>query len=418
MQLLRDKTTHAFAYQRHHQGGKQMSALMVLSNFFRLAGGGLLLLSATLLFYSPALAAVDLGIGDAPGLGQPGIQSMTHPPARPAILVAWRNTRQVLEVEVLVTNRGTDPGKGRIEVEVLDREHNVLAKQPLESQPFIIKVPPADTGGLPGLTVQVPGTYNLNKLLDQLDRAQDAYCLRVRIETLETIDENRIDNTGIKCYNVATKLSSRDSAHHRYYLRNSGSTTVEGTLVVQRPALPAGWTLQAEPAPGTKIKLNPGQYIIGMLLVRSEEKVSDGDYLDIRPLLVDPFNNVVDGTEFYVAADTIPPKITRAFIAPGNDPNTVYLVVRAVDSISGVAEASGASVEWSTDTGFTQNRRTLTYQDGNFLAPTGFDTDLGPFAPETKVRLTFVVRDVVGNSTRTKEVEFAIPLTRVVEVVF
>lgn len=395
-----------------------MSALVVVPHFLKLVGGSLLLLSSILLFSSPSLASVDLGIGDAPGLGQPGIQSMIHPPVRPAILVAWRNTRLVLEVEVLVTNRGTDPGKGRIEVEVLDREHNVLAKQPQESKPFIVNVPPADKGGLPGLTVQVPGTYNLNKLLDQLDRAQDPYCLRVRIETLETKDDNHIDNTGIKCYNVAAKLLSGDSAHHRYYLRNSGTTTIEGTLVVQRPTLPAGWTLQAEPAPGTKIKLNPGQFIIGMLLVRSQEKVADGDYLDIRPLLVDSSNNVVDGSEFYVAADTIAPKITRAFIAPGNSSNTVYLVVRAVDSISGIAEASGASVEWSTDAGFTQNRRTLTYQDGNFLAPTGFDTDLGPFAPETKVRLTFVVRDVVGNSTRTKEVQFEIPLTQVIEVAF
>lgn len=399
-----------------------MTALVV-SKCFGLGRGGLLpLLYAALLISIPAVVFpqnldVDLGIGDAPGLGQPGIMSMEDPSVRPGILVAWRNTRKVLEVEVLVTNRGSDPGKGRIEVEVLDGEHNVLAKQPPKSQPFVINVPPATGGGLPGLTVQVPGTYDLNKILDQLDRAQDVYCLRVRIETLETTDNNLTDNTGIKCYNTSAKLLSGDSAHHRYYLRNSGTETVEGTLLIQRPELPAGWTLQAEPAPGTKIKLKPGQFTIGMLLVRSKAKVADGDYLDIRPLLVDRFNNVVDGSEFYVAADPIPPKITRAFIAPGNSPNTVYLVARAVDSISGIAEASGASVEWSTDAGFTQNRRTLTYQDGNFLAPTGFDTDLGPFALGTQVRLTFVVRDVVGNSIRTKEVRFEIPLTHVIEVI-
>lgn len=361
---------------------------------------------------------VDLGIGDAPGLGQPGIMAMSDPSSRPAILVAWRNTQQVLEVEVLIVNRGTLAGKGRVEVEVLDGEHNVLAKQPLESQPFVINIPPASAGGVPGLTVQVPGTYNLNKMLDELDRAQDVYCLRVRIETLEVADRDPTNNTGIKCYNSSSNLVSGDSAHHRFYLRNSGESAIEGTLLVQRPELPEGWSLQVEPRPGSKIRLKPGQFVIGMLLVRSEAEVREGDYLDIRPMLVDAANQVVDGSEFYVAADTTPPEITRAFVAPGNDPNTVYVVARAVDSISGVAEASGTSVEWSTDAGFTMNRRTLTYQDGNFLAPTGFDTDLGPFAPGTEVRLTFVVRDVVGNASRTKEITFHIPLTEVMEVTF
>ena len=402
-----------------------MSALLMVLRYVKLRYLEPLVLFLSSLLICTALAAsaaddlnVDLGIGDAPGLGQPGIMSMSNPSERPGILVAWRNTQQVLEVEVLVINRGTDIGKGRLEVEVLDGEHKMLARQPPDSQPFVVSVPPADGGGLPGLTVQVPGTYNLNRMLDKLDRAQDPYCLRVRIETLETRDQDLTNNTGIKCYNASAKLLSGDSAHHRFYLRNTGTTTVEGTLVVQRPELPPDWTLQVEPAPGTKIKLAPDQFIIGMLLIRSKGAVAEGDYLDIRPLLVDRSSNVIDGSEFYVAADPIPPEITRAFVAPGTSPNTVYLVTRAVDSISGIAEASGASVEWSTDAGFTQNRRTLTYQDGNFLAPTGFDTDLGPFAPETQVRLTFVVSDVVGNATRTKEVEFTVPLMEVIEVVF
>jgi hypothetical protein len=342
---------------------------------------------------------------------------MSRPAERPAILVAWRNTQQVLEVEVLITNQGYKSGKGRVHVEVLDGQHNVLAKQPVESQPFVIGVPPASGGGVPGITVQIPGTYNLNKMLDQLDRAQDPYCLRVTIETLEVKDDDVSNNVGVKCYNASAKLVSGDSAHHRFYLRNTGTEPVEGTLVIKRPELPEDWTLQVEPAPGTKIKLDPGKFIIGMLLVRSKGTVVEGHYLDIRPVLLDRARNVIDGSEFYVAADSTPPQITRAFVGPGSEPNTVYLVARSVDSISGVAEASGASVEWSTDAGFTQNRRTLTYQDGNFLAPTGFDTDLGPFAPNTEVRLTFVVRDVVGNATRTKEVTFKTPVTDVIEVV-
>src|SRR5438309_2239566 len=102
-----------------------MSGLRCMSNLLELVRGYLLALSVVALCSSPALAGVDLGIGEAPGLGQPGIQSMMRPVARPGILVAWRNTRQVLEVEVLVTNHGSEAGKGRIEVEVLDGQHNV-----------------------------------------------------------------------------------------------------------------------------------------------------------------------------------------------------------------------------------------------------------------------------------------------------
>jgi len=400
-----------------------MRARQPLSKCFVRLVGSLLAFPIALLYSGASFSSgrnidVDLGVGDAPGLGQPGIMAMTRPAERPAILVAWRNTQLTLEVEVLVINQGTKPGKGRLRVEVLDGQHNVLAKQPSETQPFVVSIPPASGGGVPGITIQIPGTYNLNKMLDQLDRAQDPYCLRVTVETLEVVDADRSNNTGIKCYNTSAKLVSGDSAHHRFYLRNAGTEPVEGTLVVKRPELPEGWTLQVEPSPGTKIKLDPGKFIIGMLLVRSEGKVVEGDSLDIRPLLLDRSRNVIDGSEFYVAADSTPPQITRAFVAPGKDPNTVYLVARSVDSVSGVAEASGASVEWSTDAGFTQNRRTLTYQDGNFLAPTGFDTDLGPFAPNTEVRLTFVVRDVVGNAAHTKEVTFRIPLTDVIEVKF
>lgn len=396
---------------------RQTEFTFVQGLFFILSASLLVLLPTGAQSSSSKRVEVDLGIGDAPGLGQPGIMSMSRPAERPAILVAWRNTQQVLEVEVLITNQGSKSGKGRVHVEVLDGQHNVLAKQPVESQPFVISVPPASGGGMPGITVQIPGTYNLNKMLDQLDRAQDAYCLRVTIETLEVKDDDGSNNVGVKCYNSSAKLVSGDSVHHRFYLRNTGTEPVEGTLVIKRPELPEDWTLQVEPAPGTKIKLDPGKFIIGMLLVRSKGAVVEGHYLDIRPVLLDRARNVIDGSEFYVAADSTPPQITRAFVGPGSEPNTVYLVARSVDSISGVAEASGASVEWSTDAGFTQNRRTLTYQDGNFLAPTGFDTDLGPFAPNTEVRLTFVVRDVVGNATRTKEVTFKTPVTDVIEVV-
>jgi hypothetical protein len=64
------------------------------------------------------------------------------------------------------------------------------------------------------------------------------------------------------------------------------------------------------------------------------------------------------------------------------------------------------------------NRRTLTYQDGNFLSATGFDTDLGPFPDGVEVKLTLIVQDVTGNSVRTKEVQFRVPLDKNLELDF
>jgi hypothetical protein len=363
----------------------------------------------------PGAPAVDLGIGNISGLGQPGISAMLRPAARPGVLVAWRNTRKVLEVETLITNRGRRPGAGRVTVQIVDGQHRLKAQQPPASHPFVVKVPAGADGGNDGITVQVPGTYHLNRLLDGIDRANDPYCIRIRIDTLEVPDGNPLNNVATKCYNQSARVVGGDLGIHQYFLRNTSSRAIDGKLVIAHSPLPKGWTVSASPDEGDKVRLKPGQARAGVVTVHTPSSVRNGDYVDVRPTLVDGSQNVIDGSEFYAAADADAPRITQAMVAPGREPGSVYLVVRGVDRVSGIAEASGAAAEWSTDDGFTMNQRTLTYQDGNFLSPTGFDTDLGPFARGARVRLSITVHDAVGNGARTRTVRFRVPLERVIE---
>ncbi len=74
---------------------------------------------------------VDLGIGRG---------ADSH---RPNILVAWRNTERILEVEVLVRNLGDRPGKGQVWLELADDE----GKKLLSTDPVPISVPAKADGG-------------------------------------------------------------------------------------------------------------------------------------------------------------------------------------------------------------------------------------------------------------------------------
>src|SRR4029450_10011620 len=112
----------------------------------------------------------------------------------------------ILEVETLVTNHGTRAAHGRLVVAVLNREHRVLATQPPASRPFVVSVPRYDAGGDQGITVQVPGTYNLNHLLDGVDRAHDGYCIRISVSSVDAPDSHLLNNVAVKCYNVSTQI--------------------------------------------------------------------------------------------------------------------------------------------------------------------------------------------------------------------
>src|SRR5882762_8701406 len=120
---------------------------------------------------------VDLGIGR-------GLDS--H---RPNILVAWRNTERILEVEVQVRNLGDRPGRGNVRIEICDDEGHVL----LATKPFPVAVPARQEGGEEGVVVQTKGFRMMNIMFDQLDRLNQRYKLRAVVET-EGNDLNQIDN--------------------------------------------------------------------------------------------------------------------------------------------------------------------------------------------------------------------------------
>src|SRR5258708_36226304 len=93
---------------------------------------------------------VDLGIGRGPD---------SH---RPNILVAWRNTERILEVEVLVRNMGDQPGRGNVRIEICDDE----GKQLLATKPVPVTVPARAEGGEEGTVAQTKGFNRVNIKFD------------------------------------------------------------------------------------------------------------------------------------------------------------------------------------------------------------------------------------------------------------
>jgi hypothetical protein len=380
----------------------------------RLAGASLA--AAAIASIPAALAApptglTDLAIGNIPALGHPGLAALSQRPARPAILIAWRNSAKVLEVETLLENFGVRGAQGRLQLEVLDAKHFPLAHQPAMSTPFVAFAPAASRGGDSGVTVQIPGSRFLNRLLDSIDLANEVYCIRMSVVALGLRDVNPLNNLTAKCYNNAARLLPDGTASSQYFLRNLTRSPVVARLAIRNVGLPAGWRVNSRPHAGSIVRLAPGAAMMGLVTVTGPSRLHEGDFVDIRPTLATR-THVVDASEFYVAADSMPPAVNRAFVAPGRDRNHVYLNVRAIDRGSSVAEASGAAAEWSTDGRITLNQRVLTYVDGNFLSSTGFDTQLGPFPIGTKVELRVRLHDVVGNNFRTAFIHFRIPLKR------
>lgn len=366
---------------------------------------------------APVAPTSDVGVADVPGLARPGLDAIARPPARPGILVAWRNTEKILETEVRVRNLGARPARARVTVEILDGNHRVLHSRPDPATPFIVEVPAADQGGDVGLLVQVPGTLEMNHTLDALDRNLAPYCLRVTVDPLVP-ETNLADNVAVKCYNAAARMVPGGTVLHQFTLVNNSDRELRGFLRYEGRTLPPGWTLTTEPADGEGVRLAPHRAVQGTVVVHGPSRLDGPAFADVRPVLVAGSGSVIDKSEFFVAADDTPPEFTEASASAGppDRPGTVYVQVRAADSGSGVAEASGASVLFSTDGGRSYARGPLVYSDGNFTAPTGFDGTLGPFPDGTVVTMYTAVRDVAGNETATKPVSVRVPLAGPVDL--
>lgn len=329
---------------------------------------------------------VDLGIGR-------GIDS--H---RPNILVAWRNTERILEVEVLVRNLGDQPGRGNVRLEICDEE----GKRLLTTKPFPVTVPARSAGGEEGTVVQTKGFRLMNLMFDQLDRLNQRYKLRATVET-DGADLNPVDNVAAKSFNVDGRALPGSTTTYRYRLANTTAGSISGTVHIDHTPLPSDWIMTATPEAGTKVILAPNEVFTGYITVKTPGRVADGQYTDVQAGLVSSASGqpvvVVDKDEWYFVATTQPPQVDKPTISLRPD-GAVAVNVAAFDPICGIKEASGVQVAYSLDQGTTFSTRVLAYTRGNFYDKTWFEGLLGPFAPGVEIAAVVTVANNAGITRR------------------
>jgi hypothetical protein len=359
----------------------------------------------------PALAAepiVDLGIGDE-SRGRPNIRADADQVNynRPAILIAWRNTAQILEVEVLVTNKGLDQGQGKVHVEVLDEYGRMLARMPTAGQDVLVTVPARDEGGKQGILAQIGGSKVLNKLIDRLDRDHSKYYIKAVVETIGK-DQNPLDNAKVKSYNRDFRARPGSVHFFDYFFTNTTDRPLALRWYLDMSPLPKGWEMEARPAPGNAMTLAPNQSIQGNIIVRTPREIIEGDRVEIRMSGINVDNEIITQTEWHLVNDNDPPEIISPSIVATQD-GSIELELTAHDILSGIYEASGVKGEYSTDGGATYSTRVISYVYGSFVNPTLFKTKLGPFAENAEVQVTLSVMDTAGNVERTPSTIVRIP---------
>lgn len=344
---------------------------------------------------------VDLGIGDE-NSGRPNLRADERSYNRPAILIAWRNTAQILEVEVLVRNLGSDQGQGKVHIEILDEYGRSMVQMPSRGEEVLITIPGRTEGGEEGKIVQLTGTKSLNALIDRLDRDKAKYYIKAAVETIEK-DKNLLDNVKVKSYNRDFRAKPGAVHFFDYYFTNTTDHPQTLRWYLEMSPLPKGWELELKPAPGATMTMAPNQAIQGIIIARAPREIIEGDRLEIRVSGLSPENEVVAQTEWHLVNDNTPPEIISPSITLNKD-NEIDVALTASDGLSGIYEASGVKAEYSTDGGTTYSTRVISYLTGNFVGPTTFKTALGPFAPNSNVLVSLSAMDLAGNINRTKPI--------------
>lgn len=324
---------------------------------------------------------VDLGIGRG---------ADSH---RPNILVAWRNTERILEVEVLVRNLGDRPGHGNVRLEICDDEGKTL----LATKPYPVTVPARKDGGEQGTVVQTKGFRMMNIMFDQLDRLNQRYKLRAVVETEGEEDVNPLDNVATKSFNVDGRALPASTSVYRYRIANPGDAPLRAKVYMDNTPVPSGWTMTADPQPGTEITLAPHEVFIGYVSVKTPKQVSDGQYIDLQAGLASTNGKkaTIDQDEWYLVATTQPPQVDQPIVTVRPD-GGVAVNVAAFDPICGIKEASGVQVAYSLDHGTTFSTRVMAYTRGNFYDKTWFEGLLGPFAPGVEIAAVVTVSNNAG----------------------
>jgi len=344
---------------------------------------------------------VDLGIADESS-GRPNLRADEGVYDRPAILIAWRNTARILEVEILVRNLGNDQGQGKVHIEILDEYGKSMVRMPAPGEETIVTVPKRTEGGEHGKIVQLAGTKSLNALIDRLDRDRAKYYIKAEVEAIGR-DKNPLDNVKVKSYNRDFRAKPGAVHFFDYYFTNTTDQPETLRWYLDIGPLPKGWQVEAKPAPGDIIQIAPNQAVQGVIIVRTPREIIEGDRVELRMSGVNQANEVMAQTEWHLVNDNSPPDIISPTITLNKD-NEIDIWLTVDDKLSGIYEASGVKAEYSTDKGATYSTRVISYLQGHFAGPTTFKTALGPFAPNAEVLVSLSAQDLAGNISRTEPV--------------
>jgi hypothetical protein len=341
-------------------------------------------------------AGVDLGIAD----------DQMH---RPYILVAWRNSIQILEVDVHLRNRGDQIGRGGLHIEVLDENGGIVARSPAPGEDVLVVVPPDPQGNADQCKFTIPGSRQLNHLFDQLDREGKPYYLKAVVVT-DGADLNPKDNVAVKSYNRNFKAVPGVPNLRTFYYQNNATTQLQLRWIARVYISNPGWTVTTQPNSDDLTKLVPHAYFHGLAKFNVPQQVAEGDYANVRLNAIQPSTDeVVYQDEWFLVYDNTPPVILEQNISFDPSTGTVKVYVLASDRVSGLKEASAVTVDYSTDNGVTFSSRIAQYLDGDFIHPTSFRALLGPFAPDTSVVVAINVLDSTRNVVRTPQYRVHVP---------
>jgi hypothetical protein len=311
---------------------------------------------------------------------------------RPNILVAWRNTERILEVELLVQNFGDRAGTGKVWLDLADDEGKTL----YSTDPVPVSVPSKPDGGDEGVILQLKGFRMMNLMFDQLDRLHQRYKLRAHVKT-DGEDLNPLDKIVAKSFNVDQRALPATTNFYRFQFLNPTDTPLTGKIRLENTATPEGWIVSVEPKVGTTVTIAPKEVYTGVIAVKTPDKLNDGQYVDFQVSLTADSNgsSLVDSDEWYLVADSTPPDVSQPTMTVRPDGSVIVNVV-AYDPICGLREASGVQVAYSLDDGTTFSTRVLAYTRGNFYNKTWFEGQLGPFAPGVNVKAVVTVENNAG----------------------
>lgn len=355
----------------------------------------------------------DLGIADDRVYGRPVSWSQRPPTAggteqesaaltesRPGVFIAWRNTRLVEEVEVRVRNRGTVEGTGEVFVDVLDERGKVLIHLEPPPDRKRVTIPAKNRGGEEGKIVKMKADRSLNRLIDLYDRARIRYDVRATIRTTSAPDANLQDNIKVKSYNIPFRAVPGQVQTRTFFISNPTARSIHARWIFETTDVPSGWRFKGSDSFSQECTFEANATIGGFITAAIPPTTTEGSLVESRLSLIDVrTREVLAQQEWFLVHDTQLPDVTNLSVAVSSN-GIVKFQEMVADSTSGVLEASGVWTEFSTDGGRTFSILVHNYLVGNFVTPTTFAAEHGPFRSGTRVLFFLNASDTAGNIQR------------------